>query len=756
MRYVSTAVIVALTTVMAVYAVVQGKPGKKTKSGPDRVFADFAVKKATKVRIEKAGQVVELVRKGKDWMLTSPSPFPADSDAVETLLADMEMLTFTRKLDADEKARVEYGLDKPKVSVSVEGALPGGAVAKLRLGAVDVTGRSLYVSAGDGGQVLVVDKGILSSADKNLDQWRSKRAFLIESSSRVQQVSYDHGGKGVHLKKRDAGVFLVDSSGKVLCRAQRDAADDMWRRIDDLKIIRFVAAGKGVLAKHSLGSGWIEVVEVKKGTTSGKAAGSRRHRLLFGGTCKVSGKTYDNEVLAGRPSQGGFPEAVFCVKARELQALVRPEAELRDLKLLAFQTEDLRRVEIRRSGRKLVLLKTDQGWKISEPKQGKGVPDRSDGELIARFIDDVQAFNVLAFSFPGSQQQQPGAFGLDKPTGALVLENSDGLSEELLLGATDGDNLYVRRKGEAAVLTVHKELAELLRPDPLAFRDRQVLSLDQGSIKKVVIQSGPVTEELTQKDGRWHLSKPVDLDADQDAMDGLLRALSSLRADKYLPQGSGALAALNVSDARVIRVLVHEEPEPSLPGKQAGGKDKTKKAADVWYQLRVGGDFAGGCAARLDKADRPSFLLPMSACRDLRALLVDRRLVDVTPSQVRKIHFVGPKGQWELEKKGPQWYSKAGPKVDNTSVETLLTTVQGLRATRAVHYGKPTKEEGGNKPYLTVTVTTDKGAAVSIVVGSEVHDKDGKVTGRFVWRADRAVVYLLPEFSVRDLEKTSL
>ncbi len=748
MRYMSTAVIVILAAVMAVYAVVQGKPTRKKAEAADRVFPGFNVKKASRVVIERAGGKLEILRKGRHWMLSSPSPFPADSDAVDTLLADMEMLRFTRKLSGDKASLAEYGLAKPRIVVRVEGALPNGDPAELKIGASDVTGGSLYVQAGGRSGVLIVDKGILSSADKGLDDWRGKLAFLIESTDRIRTIAYRLGEQTVRITKKGEERFLLDSAGQVICRAQRDAGDDIWRQVGDLRITRFLSSGKGSLAKAGLTQGWIEVSEGSDGT-AGRQKKLLRHRLVVGGVCRVGGKTYDDERLVGRTAELGFFEAVFCVKAKSLDAILRPQTELRDIKLLSFQSDDLRRVEIQLANRKLVLIKGDDGWKISEPKSEKGASQRSDGQLVAKFVDDVQAFSVLGFIFPATQQS---LYGLDKPQGSLLLENQDGLTEALELGKIEGDKLYVRRKGEAAVLLVHKELGDLLRPDPLAFRNRQVLSLDQSAIQKIVVQQGQVTESLTEKDGKWHLTKPLDMGADQDAMDAFSRSLSALQADRYLPRNSAAAKVLSGPGVRSIEVLVKEGSDlTSAPGGQKDSKGQTKK-----HRLVLGPVTATGCVGRLDEGDRVAFTLPVATCRDLHAWLADRRLADVTPSKVRKVRFVGPKGQWEIEKKGPQWYSHAGPKVDNTAVETLLTTVQGLRASRTARYGKPGKQDGAAKPDIQVTLTLENHKTISIVVGNQVRDKDGKVVGRYCWRPDRDIVYVLPSFSVSDLEKTSL
>jgi len=126
----------------------------------------------------------------------------------------------------------------------------------------------------------------------------------------------------------------------------------------------------------------------------------------------------------------------------------------------------------------------------------------------------------------------------------------------------------------------------------------------------------------------------------------------------------------------------------------------------------------------------------------------------VSPSNVRAVAYAGPKGSFELERKGPAWYAKAGPKVDASKVESMLTSLQALRASNVVGYRVRGAAEGTAKPYLRVTVTTMDGKTATIVVGSQYRDS-GKVQGRYAWLIGRKVLYVLAPYSIGDLEKLS-
>ncbi|MCD6496967.1 MAG: DUF4340 domain-containing protein [Deltaproteobacteria bacterium] len=755
MKYMSTAIVAILTMVMAVYAFVHKGTKKSGQQARDRVFAGFKAKKGTAVTLVQKSGTIRIVKKKSRWTIVEPARYPADGEAVDAFLSDLEMMTVSRRLTG-VTSKPEYGVGHPAVTVRVEGVLPSGKTAVLEIGKVDAVGRSLYVRVGGSRDVLVVDKAVLSSADKGLDAWRSHSALDVDDV-KVTDLSWRKGGEVVHLHRKSPSTpfFLVDAQGKSLCRAQKDTADDVVRRVADLRIIRFLpASSKLDESKAQI------VIHVKAGGTVG---------LLVGGACAVGGKAYDGELVASSTGPGSV---VFCVKKRDVDMIARPERQLRDIKLLSLTADQLSRIEIR-SGNSVLVVADDKGWKIVQPKLPKG-QDESGMGRISKFIDDVQAFTVLGFIRPGTESATGGAtvrpaYGLDKPTATLTLKTVDGREEILDIGSEQGQNLYVRRRGEQDVLTVYKELKGAILPNVLAFRNLQVLSFDQMNLKTISVNSNGETEVAQQKEGRWRLVRPVAMDADGDTMESILRDVTNLRADRFVSAKARPIHGFSGPMTRTWTFKVKADASNGADAQSNGnagaaGVAKAAKAAKAagkaqnvtTYVLQVGENLASGdgCYARSLSGDRSVFVLPVSVCTDLRKRLADRKFGGASPSNVRAVAYVGPKGSFELEKKGPSWYAKAGPKVDDAKVESMLTGVQALRASEVVGYRTAGPAEGTAKPYLRVTVTTMDGKAQIVVVGSE-YRRNGKLQGRYAWLEGRKVLYVVAPYALGSLEKLS-
>ncbi|SPE26850.1 exported hypothetical protein [Candidatus Sulfotelmatomonas gaucii] len=80
-----------------------------------------------------------------------------------------------------------------------------------------------------------------------------------------------------------------------------------------------------------------------------------------------------------------------------------------------------------------------------------------------------------------------------------------------------------------------------------------ILKLDQASITQLTVTdkgSAPVSL-VKQNDGRWQITKPEELRAEQDEVAGMLSSLSSLNADHVIEEKAAGLAQYGLDDPSV-------------------------------------------------------------------------------------------------------------------------------------------------------------------------------------------------------------
>ena len=114
-----------------IYFVESKKEPAGDEKPKEKVFAALDKAKVKEVAIDNAGgEKVRLVKDGEGWKMAAPFAGPADASAVDSLVGTLETLRMDEVAVENATSFAEYGLDKPRIAVSVT---VDGAPAPLRL-----------------------------------------------------------------------------------------------------------------------------------------------------------------------------------------------------------------------------------------------------------------------------------------------------------------------------------------------------------------------------------------------------------------------------------------------------------------------------------------------------------------------------------------------------------------------------------------------------------------------------------------------
>lgn len=725
-RYLMTVILAGVTVIVAGWQIGYKAPRKPTQyeSVKNRVVKKFNQDKATRLTLRRHGKVVTLSKRKGQWLITAPVTFRADGDAVENLLTEIKMLDKHRTLPGP-RTKTVYGLGKKAVQVIVHGATPKPLT--LTLGALDVTGARIYLAVDSAPIVLLVNKHFAEALDKDLDDLRDSAALPFKEKD-VRAVNLaTAGGKRAHLTAIKKVWTLRLGDARLGQRANAKAAENLVRKLKDLRATRFLGDGAAALTKYGLDKP-AQSVTVDDGS---------KHMLVLGGPCPKR----RNDRIAGR--KGRYP-AVFCLRAKELRALVVRPDDLRDARLTGVAEATVKRITLVAGTRTLNLKKKDLDWEVVAP--AKANPKKAVGVEVEKYIRELGAFTVLKFLPP--PKEGLAKYGLVKPRAVLTLVDDNGRKEVIRLGTEDPDkNYYAQRSGEQMVVVIHRSAGEVLQPTLLRFRERNLLTFRKQPTEavRIVTRTGLITEEAVYEGGLWTLKKPAQVKVDMDGLDALLSVLAMLQAQKFVSAVAKPEHGLSIP-SRVITVDLEIE-DVSTAGKP-GVAPKTQKKT---HTLKLGKDAPkGGCFGQMQRPGAPVFILAADACRDLRALLADRRLAELRLSQVAGLKLTRGGGTEKLERRGKHWNRANGPRVNKTTVENLLTDLAQMRARRVVAYGLPKPQHGLALPQITVEVQRKSKTAKPIVLKIGAPVKQGnKVIGHYALRTDRKLIYLL---AIKDVE----
>ncbi|MDY0002319.1 MAG: DUF4340 domain-containing protein, partial [Polyangia bacterium] len=731
-RYLATVLIAALALGLSGWNLWGHKPSRKPKDFEmvkNRAVQGFTPAKAKKVTLTRLGRSTTFEKKAGKWHMVKPISFPADHDAVENLLTEIQMLDRDKTLPGP-RTKAEYGFGDGALSISVEGAT--ASPLTLTVGGPDVTGAKVYLAIDQQAKVQVVNRHFRETLDKDPGELRDTTALPFKSTDVASVRLTNEDGQTVRLAMANKAWTLKVGDETHGQRANSKGVEDLIRRLRDLRATMFLDDGEAALSKHGLDKPDRTVV-----VEDGKA-----HELYLGGPCP---KRRD-ERLAGR--RGPHP-AVFCLRVKELQELLQRTDDLRDARVVGSDEADVTGIRIAAGGKTLSLKKKGLEWELDEPK-GAELPKPAFDQVEA-FLKDLRSQTVLTFLPPAVDEATKAKHGLAAPRAVLTLETESGRKEILTVGAESEDkNFFALRSGEELVVVIPRNAGLALTPSMLPFRSRTVLAFakEPSEAVELTASTGALTEQASYEGGLWQLKKPLAGRADADAMDALLSVLSQLTVVRFLsetPQPEHGLAA----PTRTIGLKLERE-DLSKP-------DKPEKKLET-HTLLIGADAAGGgCHGQLSGKANPVFLLKADQCRDLRALLATRRVADIRTAKVSEIKLTRDGGVEQLERRGLAWGRKGGPRVDSAAVEGLLTSLASMRASRVVAYGAPAPQHGLGQPQIAVELSFQSKEAkpMTLLVGAAL--KEGNtVVGHFARVSDRDLVYLLAPADVETIRKTKL
>ncbi len=161
---------------------------------------------------------------GDGWRIVAPFEAAADARRVMQLA---DALAFRTVLDSQSdfellklgRTRADFGLDAPRLSVSVLGE--GVTNAVVSFGSLTPTEDGVYVAVADSDLVYVASTNVLACADLPTSGFRERRLFLSESE--VETIDVRRGSDSFLRLVRKGEVWRMEEPRKAVASAQRVA-----------------------------------------------------------------------------------------------------------------------------------------------------------------------------------------------------------------------------------------------------------------------------------------------------------------------------------------------------------------------------------------------------------------------------------------------------------------------------------------------------------------------------------------------------
>ncbi len=340
----------------------------------------FETKDILKYSIQSTQGAFTFVRDSneKPWRLVAPVSLSADQDAVNNTLASIQQLTIqqelpnTEKLFSDDKKQLaQFGLDSPKVTISVE--LKNKTEGKLSLGSsLDIGSKvagnlapsSIYAMNPSKSKLLVIDHSFFDMiSNKKLEDFRSKRL--------------------ASFKKEEISSFEIFYNGQIISVVKNK---DTWELLKPTKwaadinfVSDYLMRYQGLLAqkiyeKSEINDNLLDKLNLKKtiATVTFKGEAGKIVDTFNFGITKEGIYTYIKDGSIAKLNLDSWPE------------LVPQEKMFKNrLVMLNVALDKINKINLAST---LAFLKKDNNWyKISSPSQQPSVSETPNQDAFTFF-----------------------------------------------------------------------------------------------------------------------------------------------------------------------------------------------------------------------------------------------------------------------------------------------------------------------------------------------------------------------------------
>lgn len=372
------------------------------------------------------------------------------------------------------------------------------------------------------------------------------------------------GADKVELSKDSSGKWQIVAPKPY--RADQEAVSSLVSTLSSLNSDRLLEAKATNQAQYGLSPADYEIDVQGKGIPS---------RTLLVGDEAPAG----NDVYA---ALGGDPR-VFMVASYNKTSLEKSLNDLRDKRLLVFDTDKLSRVELDAKKQLIEFGRNKDQWQIVKPKPFRADSSQVD-DLIRKLSDAKMDLSVSA----DDQKKAAAAFAAGTVVATAKLTDTAG-TQELQVRKNKTD-YYAKSSDVEGVYKVGSDLGLALDKGVDDFRTKKLFDLGFNDPDKIEFQDGSKTYFLTKGGEDWWL--PDGKKADVIPAETFVEKVRDLAATKFPDSGFTTsaleLTATSNSGKTVEKVLIAKngdefiakrENEPALYQLDATAVQDLQKAA---------------------------------------------------------------------------------------------------------------------------------------------------------------------------------
>ncbi len=373
------------------------------------------------------GDITTVTKAGEKWQITSPIAADADEGAVVGITRGIGSLEVGRVVAEDATELEQYGLDPPRVELTVK-ASGDRAARSLLMGDKTATGESLYAMANSGRKVFLVPAVADATFNKSTWDLRDKRVLRFDRIA-VESVEILAPRHTVRLTRSDLEWNLTRP---LQTEADFGVVSELLTKLATTQMASLVTSDSANLARYGLAKPLYRVTVDAGGSLTTLEVGSPADKAT----------SYARDL--SRPG-------VFTIEQSLVAQIGKDPQEFRRKQLLTFQAHNATRLELAHRGQTLIYERAAQGERQQWRELSPSARD-IDASKMEAALSRLSLLSAVSFV-----DQRRTSTGLDSPAVSVVITYTDAANaerkERVLIAATAAGQFAARSEwSDAATL----------------------------------------------------------------------------------------------------------------------------------------------------------------------------------------------------------------------------------------------------------------------------------------------------------------
>jgi hypothetical protein len=382
----------------------------------------------------------------------------------------------------------------------------------------------------------------------------------------LTQIEIRKGEELTSIKKADSGNWEITAPQPL--NGDQDAVRSVVTTLASLRSDRLIEEKTADLETYGLAKPALEVTVAAKD--------GKKHKLLIGDETPTSSGYFVK--LDGDPR-------VFTVASYNKSTIDKTWKDLRDKRLLTFDSDKLTRVELEAKGRKVQFGKnSENAWQIVEPK-----PARADGGQVEELVRKLRDAKMDTSVSDDDARKAVKEFAAAAAVGVAKTTDAAG-TQQIEVRKTKDNNYYAKSSVVEGIHKVDTQLGEQLAKQFDDYRNKKLFDFGWSDPNKVEVRAGEKTVSVSKtSDNKWMAGNKQ---MDSTSVQSLIDKLRDLSATKFADKGytTPVVEATVVSNdnKRTEKVLISKtgsnyfavrDKEPSVYELDAKAVEELERAA---------------------------------------------------------------------------------------------------------------------------------------------------------------------------------